>query len=164
MDFTRLRGTQVYTWSKRKHQNIKHVEMVGNEINHVANIVQIFPQWSIRQCRLCLINAILLPCISNPLQPFFFRIKVPLKNIHFGSGKINIFKSVRNYFIGYIVLICYMHIGNKNAPLFVIFRNIKIKTIWFFLHISAMVSVFLSLFGGVNNKKLEEKWMKERNK
>ena len=103
---------------------------------------------------------------SNPLHPFFFRIKVPLKNIHFGSGKINIFKCVRNYFIGYIVLICYMHIGNKNAPLFVIFRNIKIKTIWFFLHISAMVSVFLSLFGGVNNKakKLEEKWMKERNK
>ena len=41
-----------------------------------------------------------------------------------------------------------------------IFCNIKIKTIWFFLHISAMVSVFLSLFGGVNNKakkKLEEK-------
>ena len=145
-----------------KHQTCRN----GRKRNQPCGIyiVLVFPQWSIGQCRLCLINAILLPCISNPLQPFFFRIKVPLKNIHFGSGKINIFKSARNYFIGYIVLICYMHIGNKNAPLFVIFRNIKIKTIWFFLHISAMVSVFLSLFGDVKkNNKIRRK-MNERKK
>ena len=33
MDFTRLRGTQV---PHDQNENIKHVEMVGNEINHVA--------------------------------------------------------------------------------------------------------------------------------
>ena len=144
MDFTRLRGTQV---PHDQNENIKHAKWSETK----STMWHIYSA-SISAMKYRTMSSVLDKCNTvamyfNPSPTLFFRIKVPLKNIHFGSGKINIFKSARNYFIGYIVLICYMHIGNKNAPLFVIFRNIKIKTIWFFLHISAMVSVFLSLFG-----------------